>query len=274
MLFNFIEDNYKGVIINNYRDKYEIDIYLPDLKLGFEFNGLYWHSERFKSNDYHLGKTDYFKVKGIRIIHIWEDDWINKENIIKSQILNLLNLTKTNIFARKCTVKEISSNISSIFLLNNHIQGNVNSSVKLGIYYNDDLVSVMTFDHFEGRKKMNNNEWNLSRFCNKINVNVIGGASKILSHFIKKYNPDRIISYADKDWSIGNLYYKLGFEIVRENRPDYKYIIGDKRVHKSRYRKSRLNTDLSESIQMNKYGILKIWDCGKIKFEKILKSCI
>ena len=108
---------------------------------------------------------------------------------------------------------------------------------------------------------MNDDEWNLSRFCNKINTNVIGGASKLLNYFIKNYNPTRIISYADKDWSIGNLYEKLGFSLVKEINPDYKYIINGRRVHKSRFRKSY--TGVSES----KIKMLKIYDCGKLKYE-------
>ena len=237
---------------------------MPDLNLGFEFNGLYWHSDKYKENNYHLNKTKYFKEKGIRIIHIFEDDWYLKQDIICSQIKNLLGLTETKIFARKCHVKEIKS---SEFLDKNHIQGNVKSNIKLGLFYNDELVSLMTFDNFEGRKKMEEGGWNLSRFCNKINCNVIGGASKLLNYFIKTYKPLRIISYADRIWSEGNLYYQLGFKLVNETKPDYKYIIDGVKKHKSGFKKSKLNTLLTESQEMKNKGINKIYDCGKLKFE-------
>ena len=240
------------------------------MNIGFEFNGLYWHSDKFKESVYHLNKTNYFKDKGIRIIHIWEDDWVYKNPIIKSQILNILKKNE-KIFARKCFVIEVDVKTTGKFLDDNHIQGKSNSVKKLGLYYNDELVSLMTFDNFEGRKKMEEGGWNLSRFCNKLNTNVIGGASKLLNYFIKTYNPSRIVSYADKDWSIGALYQTLGFENVGGNGPDYKYIVGGKRVHKSRYKKSKLNTELTESKQMELNGINKIFDCGKIKFEKIIK---
>ena len=207
-------------------------------------------------------KTNYFKERGIRIIHIWEDDWIFKQNIVKSQISNLLKNNSNNIFARKCLVKLVSIKETRTFLDDNHIQGFVSSKIKLGLYYNNELVSIMTFDSFEGRKKMEEGGYNLSRFCNKLGYNVVGGASKLLAYFIKNYNPTRIVSYADKDWSIGNLYYTLGFKNVGENGPDYKYIVDNKRVHKSRYKKSRLSTTLTESVIMN-----RIYDCGKIKFE-------
>jgi hypothetical protein len=270
-LFNFINSIYNKEIVQNYRDGLEIDIYLPDLKLGFEFNGLYWHSEEWKNKNYHKDKINYFKEKGIKIMHIWEDDWDYKNDIIKSQIRNNIGLTIEKIWARKCQVKEIND-ISTIkdFLNNNHIQGWVTSTIKLGLYYEDRLVAIMLFDHNEGRKKMNDSEWNLSRFCNIINNSVVGGASKLLNYFIKNYKPARIISYSDNDWSNGNLYYKLGFEFISEGSPDYKYIVGDKRVHKSRFRKSKIKAEsISESAFMKNIGILKIWDCGKTKFSLI-----
>jgi hypothetical protein len=267
-LYEFIKSIYKEEIIQSYRDGLEIDIYLPELKLGFEFNGLYWHSEEWKNNDYHLKKTKYFKEKGIRIIHIWEDDWVNKKSIIESQIKNWLGLTENKIFARKCYVKEIvDSKITSKFLEENHIQGKVGSSLKLGLYHDEELVSLMTFDQYEGRKKMEEGGWNINRFCNKLEMNVIGGASKLFKYFLKKYNVKRVISYSDSDWSSGDLYQNLGFNKINEGNPDYKYIFEGVRVHKSRFRKSKLNTELSESEYMKKSQIFKIWDCGKTKWE-------
>jgi hypothetical protein len=260
-LFEFIKSIYDREIIQSWRNGLEIDIYLPHLNLGFEFNGLYYHSDKYKDKWYHLNKTKHFEKRGIRIIHIWEDDWINRCDIIKSQITNLLNKSERKIFARKCYVKEIvDSKISTKFLEDNHIQGKDYSKVKLGLFFNGELVSVMAFNKSEGRKKMEEGGWNLSRFCNKINLNVVGGASKLLNFFIKNYDVRRIVSYADRDWSIGDLYFKLGFDLVSENNPDYKYIVENKRIHKSRFRKFK--TGLSE----RELNLLKVWDCGKLKF--------
>ena len=266
-LLEYIKSIYTGEIISNYRDGLEIDIYLPELNIGFEFNGLYFHSTKFREKNYHLNKTNYFKKNSIRIIHIWEDDWSLRTEIVKSQIGNLFRSSKS-IFARKCQVKLVDFKECKQFLNINHIQGSVSGQVKIGLYFGDELVSIMTFDHFEGRKKMEEGGWNLNRFCNKLNTNVIVGASRLLNFFIKNYNVKRIVSYADKDWSVGDLYYKLGFENIGGNGPDYKYIVNNQRVHKSRYKKSKLNTDLTESKQMEKDGFLKIYDCGKLKFEK------
>ena len=263
-LYKFISSVYGDEIIQSYRDGLEIDIYLPELKLGFEFNGLYWHSEEYKDKNYHLNKTKHFNEKGIRIIHIWEDDWDCKCDIMKSQIRNWTGNTKNRIFARKCKVVEIKS---SNFLNENHIQGIDKSSLKLGLFFEEELVSTMTFDRFEGRKKMEDGGWNLSRFCNKLDTNVIGGASKLLKYFINKYNPSRIVSYADRDWSIGDLYYKLGFEKINDSLPDYKYLVDNKRIHKSNFKKSKIEYLNTESEYIKSHGIERVWDCGKIKFE-------
>lgn len=268
MLLNFIKSIYSGEIVSNFRSgRLEIDIYLPELNIGFEFNGIWWHSDRYKDKWYHKKKTDYFKNLGIRIFHIWEDDWVNNEKILKSQIRNWLGLTPNKIFARKCNVIELTN--CNKFLDENHIQGSDRSNIKIGLVYDGQVVSVMTFNKSEGRKKMNDGEWNLSRFCNKLDTNVVGGASKLLKYFINKWKPNRIVSYADKDWSNGGLYLNMGFHLLYETNPDYKYIINDKRIHKSRFRKSNLKTVLTESSYMS--DVPKIWDCGKMKFELLIK---
>jgi hypothetical protein len=273
-LYEFIKLHYDKQIIQGYRDQFEIDIYLPELNLGFEFNGLYWHSEIYKDKNYHLDKTKFFKNKGINIIHIWEDDWDYKVDIIKSFILNKISKTSNKIYARKCEIKIVNTKEYKAFINKNHLQGYVNSIIKLGLYYKNDLVSIMTFDTFEGRKKMEIGGWNLSRFCTVLNTNVIGGASKLLKYFIKNYNPSRIISYADISWSNGNLYDNLKFQNIGESKPDYKYIVNEKRINKSRFRKDKLNledkTKVTESQIMIDKNIYKIYDCGKIKFELIL----
>lgn len=261
-LLEFIKSIYNGKIIKSYRDSLEIDIYLPDLNLGFEFNGLYYHSNKFKENNYHFYKNKYFFEKEIRIIHIWEDDWDYKRDILESQIKNWLKLIENKIFARKCEVREIKeSKIATEFLNKNHIQGKVNSNLKLGLYHKDELVSLMTFNHYEGRNKMKTVDWNINRFCNIKGYNVIGAASKIFKYFINNYTTNRVISYSDNDWSLGDLYKNLGFKKVNESYPDYKYIFKGKRVHKSRFRKSK--TGISES----ELELLKIYDSGKSKWE-------
>jgi hypothetical protein len=268
VLLEYIKSIYSGEIIKSYRDGLEIDIYLPQLKLGFEFNGLYWHSDKFKDKNYHLEKTNYFKSKNIRIIHIWEDDWTMRNDIIKSQLKNLLKLNEHRIFARKCKIEILSNNLlTTKFLNQNHLQGVDKSKIKIGLIYEYELIALMTFNKLEGRKSLGEGEWNLSRFCNKLNYNIVGGASKLLSFFISEFEPKRIISYADKDWSLGGLYESIGFKKISETAPDYKYIVDGKRKNKANFKKSKLGTSLTESLEMKNREMFRIWDCGKIKFE-------
>ena len=204
--------------------------------------------------------------------------WFNNLDIIKSQINNWLKLTKIKIHARKCEVKQIVyTEEYKDFLNNNHIQGFFASKLIYGLYYKDQLVSLMCFDKKEGRLNMSGKEWNLNRFCNLLNHQVIGGASKLLNHFIKENNPKRVISYADKDWSNGNLYFTLGFNLLSESKPDYKYIVDGIRKSKQNFTKTKLSKmghdiSLTESQIMENLGINRIYDCGKMKFELLINK--
>jgi hypothetical protein len=252
---NFILENYNKIKITNDRNiikPLELDIYLPDLKLAFEFNGLYWHSDAKKEKQFHKMKSDMCDEKGIQLIHIWEDDWLYKQDIIKSMVLNKLGKNENKIFARKCIIKEISdNNLIRSFLDENHIQGFVGSKVKIGLFYNNDLISLMTFGN-RGNKSTNINKYELLRFCNKLNICVMGGASILFKYFIKNYNPTEITAYVDRSFSQGEHYETLGFKFIGKTEPNYYYIIGGIRYH----RKDKLT---------NK-KIFRIYDSGNLKF--------
>ena len=259
LLLNYIKSIYSGEVVQNFRiERMEIDIYLTQLNLGFEFNGVWWHSDEYKRKSFHLDKTNFFTKREIKLIHIWEDDWDIKSDIIKSQIKNWLGLSN-RIWARNCHVKEVNVSDSIEFLNKNHIQGGIGSNLKLGLYYKNELISLMTFDNLEGRKRMTTGNWNINRFCNKLGSTVVGGASKIFKYFIKNYEVKRVISYSDKDWSTGGLYEKLNFTKISENSVNYKYVVDGKRVHKSNFK------GIEKEIPYP-----KIWDCGKIKWEIII----
>ena len=251
----------------------EIDLFLPDRKIGFEFDGLYWHSEVKKSEFYHFEKTDDCEKNGVKLYHVFEDEWKFKKDIVKSKIKSILGKTENKIYARKCSVREIDSKTLKDFLEHNHLQGNANSKYRYGLYYNEELVSVMSFGHLRknlGSKKTENT-YELLRFCNKLNTTVVGGASKLLKHFIKNINPKCIISYADRRWSDGNLYTKLGFTHIRNSKPNYYYIVGHKRENRFKYRKDVLvkegfDPDKSEKEIMKERGFLRIYDCGSMVF--------
>jgi hypothetical protein len=254
----------------------QLDIYIPSHNLAIEYNGLYWHSEKFIYNNYHLDKTLGCENKGIRLIHIFEDEWLNKEYIVKSRLKNILGLTNDKIYARQCNIKYITKSDKDIFLNKTHLQGSVKSSVNLGLYYNDELVSVMTFNKPRLGIGAKFDGYELSRFANKLDTNVIGGASRLLKHFINAYNPNEIRSYADRRWSDGGLYNTLGFDEVKTNKPNYWYIVGKARKHRFNFRKSKLSDDgfdtenLTEHEIMLNRKIYRIYDCGTITYKKTL----
>ena len=280
-LADFIKTLYKGKIFQNDRtvlEGKELDIYIPDKSLAFEFDGLYWHNELIKDEKYHLDKTICCENKGIRLIHIFEDEWLTKKDIWLSMISNIFGLTNNKIYARKCIIKDVDAKEAVNFLNNNHLQGWCPSSIKIGLYYNEELVSLMTFGksrHFVGNGKA---EYELVRFCNKLNTNVIGGASKLFHYFIKTYNPNEIISFADRRWSNGNLYDVLQFNLYNISKPNYYYVIGSKRYNRFNFRKSILVKKYNCPLDMSEHDFCKsqkwyrIYDCGCLCYKWLNKS--
>jgi len=279
-LFNFIKNNYDGdVLLNNKNiiSPYEIDIYLPELKVGFEFNGVFWHSDKFKESDYHFKKYSKSLENNINLITIWEDDWTVKNDICKSFILNKISKTPNKIFARKCEVKEIDYNTSKEFLNNNHLQGDCKSSVRIGLYYNDELVSLMTFSKLRlplqksSKNRDLNNHFELTRFCNKNYYNIVGGASKLFKYYLNNYNPVQIETYSDNLISDGGLYKILGFEYKHTSNPGYWYLVDGIRSHRFNFRKSKLvklgyDSNKTEEEIMLELGYYRIYNAGNKKW--------
>ena len=255
----------------------EIDIYLPQVKIGFEFTGIYWHSELCVEEKNHLlWKQQYAFTKGIRLITIFEDEWDYKKNIVMSRIKHILKIQNRKLFARNCIIKEISNEEKSIFLKENHIQGNDVSAIRYGSFFNDELLAVMTFTKTNFVKGGDGSVFELNRFCLKNNTNIVGIASKMFSHFIKQHSPDTVISFSDRRWSDGNLYKQLNFVFADNTPPSYWYIKkgGENiRLHRSNFMKHMLNkkleffdNNISEHENMKNNGYYRIWDCGNMKW--------
>lgn len=260
-------------------DGIEIDIFVKNKNIGFEFDGLYWHNSEFKDKNAHIDKTKKLAIKGIRLIHIFEDEWVYKKEIVKSRIKNILNLTDERIYARKTTIKEISSKDAKIFFENNHLQGYCNSSIRVGLFIGDELVSSMSFSkpRLNVRTKKEDGLYEMTRFANKIDTSVIGGAGKMMSYFINKYKPKKIISYADARWSNGNVYKSIGFEEIHLSPPSYFYVKGQKRYNRFIFRKDVLIKNGADKYKTEKeimedLGYSRIYDCGSYKFMKICSN--
>lgn len=267
-------------IIENTRkiiSPYELDIYIPSKNIAIEYNGLYWHSEEAGTKpNYHLNKTNLCKDKGIQLIHIFEDEWFFKQDIVVNRLKNILgSLDYTNkIYARQCKIREIDPKSKNQFLDNFHLQGRDSSNIKLGAFYNNELVAVMTFSKgniSKGYKKTDSDDgiWELNRFCTDYNYRIPGIASKLLTYFENNYYWTNIFSYADKRWSVGNLYFKLGFTYENDTNINYWYIKNYKRIHRFNLRKRPDEpSNVSEYVLRLQEGYLRIWDCGNMKFSK------
>ena len=276
-LLDFIKSIYSGEI--RHRDRTlikpkELDIYIPDRNLAIEYNGVYWHSSGSIEEDVlfsnkHKNKTNMCLDVGVNLFHISEFDWQNvqKKEIIKSMIRHKLRVSET-LYARNTTISEVSSSEAYNFLEENHLQGNVNAKIRLGLYHDNVLVALMTF----GKPRFNKNfEWELLRFCNVRCVGVVGGASKLLKHF-RKLESGSIISYANRDHSIGSLYHNIGFELVGESSNNYVWSKEGKQYSRYETQKHKLKNllgdgfdeNMTEAENMYRNGYRRMFDSGNL----------
>lgn len=249
----------------------EIDIFLPDFQLGIELHGLYWHSEKAGCRPlYHLRKMKAAQKAGIRLIQIFESEWVLSREIVKSRLANLFGKSR-KIYARNCEVECISAKQKSAFLNKNHIQGDCPSSINLGLFYKKELVAIATFGKTRFDKTVS---FELLRFCSILGTTTVGGFSKLLVNF-KKRHSGSIVSYCDNRWSEGNLYSKNGFDFVGISFPAYHYFHKSSLIleNRQKYQKHKLeallpNFDkaLSEWENMQNAGYNRIWDCGTTKW--------
>lgn len=272
-LYEYISSIYDGEIIQNSRNIItgnEIDIFIPELKLGIEFNGEYWHRDEVRGNNYHQSKYIRMKENGNKLITIYSNEWRNKTDIVKRRLRSILN-TDNRVYARKCTIGLVQNDVCDEFLKTYHIQGKCGSSIRVGLYLETELVAVMTF----GKPRFNKEyEYELLRYCSKDTV--VGGASKLLKYFENTYVPKSLISYADMNWSSGNLYEAIGFQFVEMTKPGYFYYDKKTETTYSRYQcqKQKLiskfgfpNT-MTENEMTRSLGYYKIYDCGNLVYKK------
>ena len=244
----------------------ELDILIPTMKIAIEFNGVYWHSSKFKPANYHVEKYLLCKEKGIHLIQIFEDEWNTKKDIVKARLLSKFKISEKN-YARKCVVKHVSPAEYRKFTVEHHLQGYAASSILYGLFHQDHLVAVMSFS----KSRYSNEGYELVRYCSI--GTVVGGAGKLFAAFVKKCRPSTVVSYANRCWSDGSLYRCLGFVDVTKNQYNvgFWYVKDFKRNHRSTFNKQRLvklgfDQSMTAEKIMDNAGYLKIFDCGNYKF--------
>lgn len=253
----------------------ELDIYIPDRNLSIELNGIYWHSYDSRpttvEKNRHLHKRNLCIEKNIKLLQIWDTEWIEKNHIIKDIIRRSLGLSKRVIYARNTSVRHVTSEASNKFLSDNHIQSGKNARYRYGLYTKEDeLVSIMTFS----RPRFDTNtDYEMIRFCSKSNIHIIGGIKKLYAAFIKELQPNSVISYSDRRFFAGESYMKLGFEKSSRSDTtiDYFWVKNNQIINRLNTQKHKLSALLGnknfdvllsedENLFKNKYR--KLYGCG------------
>ena len=269
---------------------FEIDI-LVDGGIGFEINGLLFHREGLldykinpSTNDKnrHLNKTILGLSKNVKIYHLFEDEILQKPDLVKHKILNACGINNgIKTHARKCIISKIDYQLCKKFLDKYHVQGSDSSLIRYGAWVSSpsgdgELVGVMTF-----RKGKDQNEFELNRYATNYNYHIRGLASKMLKRFERDFSPSTLTTFADIRWtpdSENNLYTKIGFQLIEQQPPVYHYFnpkLGIKRFNRMQFQKHKIlkkypNSDntLSEKQLMIQLGYDRVWDCGNYKFKK------
>ena len=277
---------YRGLIT-----PYEVDLYIPEYSLAIEINPAATHNSSVglfedspKPYTYHKMKSKRCGDKNVFLFHIFGYEWKSHPEILKSMLANLLGKTKYKFGGRDTYIDELTYSESKEFLNYNHRQGSANSKVRLGLRLksNDELISVMTFGKLRSTLGKSSTvlqgDWELVRFCNKLNTSVAGGASKLFKYFIQHYHPDRVVSYSDIAHTKGILYETLGFDYIHTTEPNYfwttdydtKYlnrVSTQKRNLKSLFDEDNLDLTKSEKQIMEEHGFVRTFDCGVIRWE-------
>lgn len=277
-IFDFLNEHRASNILQHHsiysadNKRFELDLYIPAMNIAIEFNGVYYHSEKFVGTNYHYDKWKECKNQGIQLIQVWEDDWYRRQDVIKKMLLHKIGLSnQQRIYARKTIIQAITYDIASAFLDNNHIQGSVSASDYLGLFHKEELVAVIAL-----KKELDNSVINITRYATS--ENVVGGFTKLLSYIEKNNTFDMFTTFSDNSISDGGLYENNGFIVDKMIPPDYTYLVkGSYREHKFKYRKIKFKKDpllnyqdnLTEKELAQLNNLLRIYDSGKVKWIRL-----
>jgi len=284
-IYNWLSE-YDNILFNDRQiiKPLELDLFSEKYKFAIEYDGLMFHSYGISNNNMfnnldkinknkHLNKTLLCNEKNIQLFHIFENEWKDpkKQKIWKSLILNKIG-NSVKIGARKCVIKEVKADEARTFIDNNHLQGYRKAKHKIGLYYEEELVSIMTFGIPLYNKEC---DIELYRFCSKLGFSIQGGASKLLSYFKKNYIYNNLLSYANLRWSEGNVYKKLGFKFIENTPPNFFWFKVNENIlyTREKFQKHKLSNLLTEfdkdktaDLNMFLSNYRKIYDCGNKKY--------
>ncbi|WP_165840971.1 hypothetical protein [Larkinella punicea] len=232
--------------------------------------------------------SDRFSSENWRLVHLWEDVWRQRPAMVLSRIRAMVGISE-RIPARLTQVRRIDKPTTGRFLQENHLQVATNAKYKYGLFLparyfrvlspdfplqpanaTELLVAVATFSHPRSitRNGIAHRSVELVRFANHLNCTVVGGLDKLLKAFMTDVQPDDIMTYADRDWSNGQSYEKLGFARLETTEPNQFWVRPGEWI---RYYPSQLPGGLTE-IEMADSGYIPVYNAGSIKFVKIYRN--
>lgn len=269
-LLGFIKGLFDGGVIAGDRTLIgpkEVDVYVPSKAIAVEYNGLWFHGDNFPdARMKHLRKTKAAEAKGVRLIHVFEDEWWYRNKAVKNALRCIFGKAEKR-HARKGAIREESAADVAEFLEEHHLQGSVSAGVAISLFFGEERAATMVFSN-STNSRGSLGKCELVRFA--CSGSVVGAASRLFSYYTRTHNPTEILSFSDNRWFSGKMYSMLGFKNTGVTRPDYKWVRQDKveRMHKSRFRKSRLvsskfyRPELSETEICKAAGMYRVFDCG------------
>lgn len=255
--FTDVKQNQKSVFKENGR--LELDIVTS--KFAIEYDGSYWH------NNHKDTKKDLCDKYNINLIRIYDFEWQDKKDIVKSILKSKLGIFDKKLYARKCTIKEISSKEYNDFCNKNHLQGSGKASVKIGLFYNNELVEIMSF----GKPRFSKiYDYEMIRECSKLGYFIVGGKSRLLKYFERNYNPKSIISYCDRRYFDGHSYTSIGFTFEKTTNPAFSVYDGCELKSRMNYTKPKMQKmnnfkyfeNLSQIDNIIENNLIVLWDNG------------
>ena len=259
-----------------YSGRKEVDVFIPSLNIAIEYDGLPWHSTKFRTRAEQTGKAKELATLGIKLIRVFEDEWRGRNKQVKSLLATRLNTNNQKIYARVCTLIDVSNEAARMFYEEHHIQGWKRSGTNKGLEFQGKLVALMTFTTGLSDRKGTDDvsHLELARFASSIQV--VGGASRLLKALIKDTGARKVTSYSDNRLFSGTMYSKLGFSQKESIPNNYTYWKNNTKVrqHKSKFQHKHLakllenyDATLTERQNCENNGYYQIYDDGLTKWE-------
>jgi hypothetical protein len=203
---------------------------------------------------------------------IYEDEWLRRRGCFERLLLNRVgvNFPSVKLRPRECVVKLVECGEARNFYERFHYQGYVHSSFNVGVLFNDKLVACMSIKR---PSRQLSGDWEVSRMACDFNVRVHGLWSFLIKWVKReKLISGRLVSFSDNRLMTGGVYERMGFVRVGDVKPDYYWVKGNKRFHKSGLRKTKeeKKSGLTEIQLRSSQGYSRIYDLGKVKWELVI----